>query len=166
MQESVVRSIGLAASVAYGGLVVWLYATQPQTFAQVSGGLTAMVGAYAIDQQAFDDGLRFFRADKFPEARAAFSRADPAVRDARTQFYIAYSFYRQGWGRVYSDDALFAQGVEAVDRAIAVAPQGRVIVDDANLGMRSSDELKAELERGLRREASDFNPLRVLDSRK
>jgi hypothetical protein len=102
----------------------------------------------------------------FAEARLAFDRADPARRDARTQFYIAYSFYREGWGRLYNDDALFKQGLEAVERAIAVAPSGRVIVDDTQLVMHSSDELKAELERGLRREASDFNPLRVFDKRK
>jgi hypothetical protein len=53
-----------------------------------------------------------------------------------------------------------------VDRAVAVAPDGRVMVDDPTLGMRSSDELKAELERGLQRDASDFNPFRVLDRRK
>src|SRR5215813_2632495 len=109
MRESVVRSIGLTTSLAYGALVVWLYATQPQTLAQVSGGLTSMIGAYSVDRQAFDDGLRFFRADKFPEARAAFGRADRAQRDARTQFYIAYAFYREGFGHVYNDDALFTQ---------------------------------------------------------
>jgi hypothetical protein len=119
-----------------------------------------------VDAQAFDEGQAFFKRDLFPESRMAFARADPARRDARTQFYIAYTFYRQGWGRLYSDDELFRQGVEAVDRAIAVAPAGRVIVDDPGLVMRSSDELKAELERGLRREAGDFNPLRVFDGRK
>jgi hypothetical protein len=166
MRESVVRSIGLTTSLAYGGLAVWLYATQPQTFAQVSGGLTSMIGAYTIDQQAFDDGLRFFRADKFPEARASFGRADRAQRDARTQFYIAYAFYREGWGRTYDDDALFRQGVAAVDRAIAIAPNGRLVVDDTDLQMHSADELRAELQRGLTVEASDFNPLRVLRKRK
>jgi hypothetical protein len=160
------RAAGLAFSVLYASVIVWLYASQPQTRAEALGGLAATVGAYRIDTQAFEEGLGFFRRDMFAEARMAFERADPAHRDARTQFYIAYSFYRQGWGRVYSDDALFKQGTEAVDRAIAVAPSGRVIVDDTQLGMRSSDELKAELERGLRRDASDFNPLRVFDQRK
>jgi hypothetical protein len=32
--------------------------------------------------------------------------------------------------------------------------------------MRTSDELRAELEGGLRRDASDFNPLRVMRKRK
>ena len=166
MRESVVRSIGLTASLGYGALVLWLYSTQPQTMAQVSGGLTSIVGAYSIDQQAFDDGLRFFRADKFPEARAAFARADRAQRDARTQFYIAYAYYREGFGHVYNDDALFRQGVTAVDLAIAVAPEGRVVVNDADLQMHSADELRAELQRGLQVDASDFNPLRVMRKRK
>ena len=166
MRESVVRSIGLTASLAYGALVLWLYATQPQTMAQVSGGLTSIIGAYSIDQQAFDDGLRFFRADKFPEARAAFARADRAQRDARTEFYIAYAFYREGWGRLYNDDALFRQGLTAVDAAIALAPNGRLLVDDPNLQMHSADELRAELQRGVTVDASDFNPLRVVRKRK
>jgi len=161
-----VRAAGLAFSALYAALIVWLYASQPQTRAEALGGLAATVGAYRVDAQAFEEGLAFFRRDMFSEARMAFARADPAKRDARTQFYIAYSFYREGWGRLYNDDVLFKQGLEAVDRAIAAAPAGRVIVDDTQLGMHSSDELKAELERGLRREASDFNPLRVLDQRK
>ena len=149
MRESVVRSIGLTASLAYGALVVWLYATQPQTIAQVSGGLTSIIGAYTIDQQAFDDGLRFFRADKFPEARAAFARADRAQRDARTQFYIAYAWYREGFGHLYNDDALFRHGLAAVDLAITLAPNGRLIVDDPDLQLHTGDELRAELQRGL-----------------
>ncbi|MBA3886393.1 MAG: hypothetical protein H0X67_11775, partial [Acidobacteria bacterium] len=119
------RVAGLGMALAYAGIIVWLYASQPQTVAQVTGGLTASIGAYKVDDQAKTDGLRFFRQDQFAEARAAFGRADPAQRDAVVQFYVAYSFYRQGWGRLYSDDALFKQGLEAVDRAIAVAPGRR-----------------------------------------
>jgi hypothetical protein len=121
---------------------------------------------YRIDQQSFDDGVRFFRGDDFAAARSAFERADPAGRDARTQFYIAYTYYREGWGRTYHDDALFTQGLEVVNRAIALAPQQRLVVDDMDLGMRSADELKAEFEAGLRRDASDFNPFRAFDARK
>ncbi len=166
MREPVVRGAGLVTSLAYAALVAWIYVTQPQTMAQVSGGLTAMVGAYSIDQPAFDDGLRFFRRDQFPEARAAFMRADRASRDARTQFYVAYSFYREGWGRLHNDDALFRQGLAAVDKAIALAPNGRLVVDDPDLQMHSADELRAELERGITVEPSDFNPLRLLGKRK
>jgi hypothetical protein len=161
-----IRAAGLVLSAAYAGLILWLYTSQPQTGAEAIGGLAAVVGAYRVDQQALDDGLAFFRQDKFPEARTAFERADPARRDAVTQFYIAYSFYRQGWGRLSNDDTLFRQGLDAVNRSIALAPGNRIVVKDDSLGMQSGDELKAELERGLRRELSDFNPLRVFEPRK
>jgi hypothetical protein len=156
----------LALTIAYAGFIVWLYASQPQTVAQVTGGLASGAGLYRVDAQAMADGLAFFRRDAFPEARAAFARADPASRDALTQFYIAYSYYRQGWGRVYNDDTLFRKGLEAVDRAIALAPAHRVVSDDTNLGMKTADELRAEFERGLTRDASDLNPLRVFRPRK
>lgn len=166
MSEPAVRGIGLATTALYAVAIAWLYVTQPQSVAQVTGGLTSAIGAYRIDHQAFEDGLRFFRAGQYPEARAAFARADTAERDARTQFYIAYSYYRQGWGRVYNDDALFTQGLAATDKAIALAPGGRLVVDDPDLQMRSADELRAELQRGLTRDASDLNPLRIFRPRK
>jgi len=152
--------------VAYGVLILWLAGSQPQSLSEVTGGLAASIGAYRIDPVAFDDGLRFFRQDKFIESRAAFARADPAGRDARTQFYVAYSYYRQGWGRLGHDDALYAQGLKAIDRAIAAAPDGRIVVDDPDLQLRTGDELRAEIVAGMTRDWSDLNPLRVLGARK
>lgn len=166
MSERIVRGVGLGAAVLYASAIIWTYARQPQNVAQLTGGLAAGVGAYRIDERAFADGLAFFQRDQFIEARAAFMRADPAERDARTQFYLAYSFYRQGWGRLYSDDALFAQGLLRVDKAIAIAPGGRLVVEDPQLKMHSADELRAELAAGLTRDVGDFNPLRVLRERK
>jgi hypothetical protein len=166
MHEALTRGAGLALTVLYAGLIAWLFAAQPRSIAEAVGGVSASVGAYSIDRDSFEDALAFFRNDQFVEARAAFHRADPAQRDARTQFYIAYSYYRQGWHRTHRDDALFAAGVVAVDRAIALAPGGRLWVEDENLVMRSADELKAELEAGLTRDLSDFNPLRLLETRK
>ena len=166
MREPVVRGVGLAATAAYVGLIAWLLVQQPQSMAEVTGGLSATVGVYRIDQRAFDDGLRLFRQDQFEAAVLAFERADPAKRDAHTQFYIAYAYYRRGWGRLYADDAWYTKGLEAVNRAIAAAPGGRIVVDDADLQMRTADELKVELEAGLRRDVSDFNPLRVFRKRK
>jgi hypothetical protein len=161
-----IRTAGVVVSLVYAAFIVWIYATQPQTIAEVSGGIASTVGAYKVDPAAFDEGLAFFRQDQFAEARLAFERADPARRDPVTQFYIAYAFYRQGWGRLYSDDVLFAEGLETVNRAAALAPGGRVIVDDPELGLRSSDELRVEFERGLAREWSDLDPRRVFRERK
>lgn len=166
MRDGMVRGIGLALAVGYAAFIGWLYVRQPQTAAEVTGRFSASLGSYRVDRQAFEDGLQFFRREQFAAARTTFERADPAQQDAQTQFYIAYSYYRQGWGRLYQDDELFAQGLEAVNRAIARAPGGRIRVDDAGLQMRSGEELKAELEAGLRRDASDFNPARILRPRK
>jgi hypothetical protein len=166
MSATVIRAAGLCATAVYAVFIGWLLGTQPRTAAEIRGGVSASIGAYRIDQASFDEGLAFFRNDQFEEARAAFERADPAQRDAVTRFYIAYSYYRQGWGRLYSDDVLFARGLEAVTRAIEVAPGGRLRVDDPDLRMHSADELKAELQRGLTRETSDLNPLRLLQERK
>jgi hypothetical protein len=161
-----IRAVGLVVTVAYAAAIVWAYTWQPQTGAEAIGGLAFTVGAYRIDEQAFQDGLGLFRQEQFPASRGAFDRADPAKRDARTQFYVAYAFYREGWRRLYSDDALFKQGLEAVNRAIDLAPGHRLVVDDTALMMHTGEELRSELESGLRTDASDFNPTRVFSPRK
>ena len=141
-RDAAVRGAGLALSMAGCGALLWLFVHQPTNLEELTGGVAASVGVYQINQADFDQGRQFFDADKFVEARAAFMRADPASRHALTQFYIAYSWYRQGWGRVYNDDTLFAQGLEAVNRAIALAPDGRLRVDDAT--PRHEDRGRAE----------------------
>jgi hypothetical protein len=166
MSETVVRATGAAVTVGYALLIGWLAASQPQSFAEVTGGLAATIGTYEVDAVSFEEGLRFFRQEQFDAARSAWSRADPAGRDARTQFYVAYSFYRQGWGRVSHDDALYAAGLAALERSVAAAPGGRVEVSDPELMMHSADELQAELRAGINREWSDLNPFRVLRGRK
>ena len=166
MQDRYVRVLGLFLAFSYAIFIVWLYVRQPQTLAEVTGGLTATVGAYRINQQAFDDGLELFHRDQHVAARAAFERADPAEQDARTQFYIAYTYYRSGWGRLYQDNELFKKGLVHADKAIALAPGHRLVVEDSEILMHNADELRAELAEGLRVDASDFNPMRVLRQRK
>jgi hypothetical protein len=166
MNAPLTRLAGAAGALLYAAFIVWVYINQPRTIAQMTGGVASTVGAYRIDAASFDRGLTFFRGDHFPEARAAFERADPAQQDARTQFYVAYSCYREGWGRIYNDDDLFRKGLDAVNRATAVAPNPAVTVDDPTLGMHSAAELKAELERGLTHGLADLNPLKLLQERK
>ena len=166
MRTVLVRAGGLGLAAAYAGLIVWLYAAQPRTMAEVTGGLAASVGVYQIDTAAFQEGLAYFRGERFADARAAFARADPATRDARTQFYIAYSYYREGWHRTHHDDALYRKGLDVIGRAIELAPNSRLIVDDPDLAMHTADEVKAEFEAGLTTDISDFDPRRLLQPRK
>jgi tetratricopeptide (TPR) repeat protein len=160
-----IRLAGLVTAAAYATFIIWAYAAQPRTLREVRGGVAASMGVYHIDAAAFDEGLRFFRTDRFAEARRAFERADPAQRDARTQYYIAYAFLREGWGRIYADDALYRQAQIALQRALAASPDGVVRVDDPDLGLKTSDEMAEALARGLRRDASDLNPLAMLEKR-
>ena len=166
MKPGLVRIAGLVGTALYAAFIVWVYARQPRTVSQLTGGMAASVGAYKVDPANFQEGLRFFRNDQFVESRAAFERADPARQDPLTQFYIAYSFYRQGWGRLYKDQVLYRQGLEAADRAIARAPSGRLSVPDGTLGMHTADELRAEPQRGLEHGVADLNPMKVLEARK
>jgi len=166
VQSKVIQLASLALTVVYAAFIVWLYATEPRTFKDVATGAEVVAGTYQVDQQRFNAALDLFRREQFRAARDEWQRADPAQGDARTQFYIAYSFYREGWGRLYYDQQLFKQGLEAVNRAIALASTSPLSVADPDLRMHTASELKAELEQGIERSWSDVNPLKVLRTRK
>ena len=145
-------------------LISFLYWTEPKSLAEMTTKGSVAIGTYTVDRAAFEQGLASFRNDAFPDARAAFNRADPEKRDAATQFYIAYSYYRQGWGRLSNDDTLFEPGLEAVNRVMTIDPNYRS--SDSNLAMKTSAELKNELEEGLKITPSDFNPMKLTRERK
>src|SRR5687767_8712806 len=166
MQSRIIQIAGLALTIAYAVFIVWIYATEPGSFDEVATRAEVAAGTYEVNQEKFNSALDLFRREQFRAARDEWQRADPAQGDARTQFYIAYSFYREGWGRLYHDELLFRQGLEAVNRAIGLAPASPLTVDDPNLRMRTAAELKAELEQGIERSWSDVNPLKVLRTRK
>jgi hypothetical protein len=166
MRTALVQGFGILATLGYGAFIAWIYAIQPRSLQEVATGAQVAAGVYQVDAARFQQGLELFRREQFRAARDEWSRADPAQRDARTQFYVGYSFYREGWGRFHHDDALYRQGAAAANRAIALSPQGTYVVDDPTLGLRTAAELKAELEKGVEQTWSDLNPLRVLEPRK
>jgi tetratricopeptide (TPR) repeat protein len=165
MRQKVIQIIGLVATVVYALAIVWLYATEPRSFREVATGAQVAAGTYQVDQKRFDAALELFRREQFRAAREEWKSADPAQSDPTTQFYIAYSFYREGWGRVYYDQDLFKQGLEAVNRAITLAPEP-ISVPDQNLQLHTAAELKAELEQGMERTWGDISPLKVMRQRK
>lgn len=164
MNEKYIHILSIAIIAAGYIFIGFLYLSEPKSFAEVASKGQVAVGTYSIDTVEFDNGLKHFRAENFPAARSAFERADREKRDAATQFYIAYSFYREGWGRLTNDDALFTEGLKAVDRAIAIDP--KYVSTDPNLTLRTSDELRNELAEGLTVTLSDFNPLKLTRERK
>lgn len=174
MKPKHIQITGLVLTAVYGLFVLWVYWAAPksvsdvsvkarETIEQAANEAAAATGTYEVDQQKFAQGLNAFRADNFVLAREIFSQADPKGIDPKTQYYIAYSFYRQGWGRFSNDDELFKQGIEQVNRVIALDREFRA--DDPNLKLKHPVELKNELEEGLRVTADDFNPLRLTRER-
>ena len=166
MKSKVIQVAGLAITIAYAAFIIWIYATEPRTFKEVATSAEVAAGTYQINQEKFAAGHSLFLREQFRAARDEWQRADPAQGDARTQFYIGYSFYREGWGRVYYDQDLFKQGLEAANRTANLAATVELTIDDPNLKMHTVAELKAELEQGVERNWSDVNPLKVLRTRK
>jgi tetratricopeptide (TPR) repeat protein len=164
MWEKLLPGAGIAATLFYGAFILWLYATEPRSLREAATNTTVAAGTYQVDKEQFARGLALFRREQFRAARDEWQRADPAQKDALTQFYIAYSFYREGWGRAYHDDALYKQGLEATQRALAL--NDKLTVDDPDLQIKTPAELKAELEAGLTATADDFNPLKVFRQRR
>ena len=175
MNDRLIQILGLAVTAVYFTFILFLYAAEPRSLGEVSSKAAdtisnaatkgqVIIGTYQVDQEKFDAGLSAFRQDNFVLARDQFQKADPEQRDARTQFYIAYSFYRQGWGRVSSDDELFKQSLEAANRCSGLDPNFKVT--DQDLKLKTPAELRNELEEGLKVTASDFNPLKVFRERK
>jgi hypothetical protein len=166
MQRKIIQITGVVWTLLYASIIVWIYATEPRSFKEVATNSQVAVGTYEVNQERFNNGLALFRRDQFRAARDEWAAADPAQKDPRTQFYVAYAWYREGWGRVYYDNALFKQGLEAANRAISVAPNGIYEVDDHNLQMHSAAELKTELEQGTETTWKDMNPLKLFRQRK
>jgi hypothetical protein len=166
MRSALVTLFGLVTSVAYAAGIVWLYATQPRSLQEVRTGAQVAAGVYQVDEARFQSGLDLFRRQQYRAARDEWQRADPARRDARVAFYTAYAYYREGWGRLHHDDALYRQGLEAADRALALAGAQPLRVEDPDLVLKTPAELRVELQQGIEKTWGDLNPLRVMDRRK
>lgn len=164
MQLKIIQIAGITLTLLYAVFVVWLYANQPKSIAEIPTKATVAVGTYEIDAAKFNEGLRLFRAENYRAARDVFAQADPEKRDARTQFYTAYSFYREGWGRFYNNDDLFRQGLAVTNLVTNLNADFKS--DDADLKLRTPAELKAELEQGLEFTMDDLNPLKIARERK
>jgi tetratricopeptide (TPR) repeat protein len=175
MKEKHIQLIGVIIAGIYAVFIAWIYLVEPKsltevptkaqtTFENVTTKAQVITNTYEVDQKKFNEGLAAFRKDNFIAARDYFERADPERRDAKTQFYFAYSFYRQGFGKVYNDNELFKKGLEQVDKVIALDKNFKT--DDADLQLKTPAELKNEFEEGLKVTAEDFNPFKVLRQRK
>lgn len=176
MKPKHIQILGIVLSTAFAILILFLYSSEPRSIADfgekavdtISNVITkgqVVTGTYEVNAEKFTKGLELFRAGDYPGARSLFEAADPEQRDGLTQFYIAYTFYRQGWGRFASDNKLFEQGLEVAKRADKLLG-GAYVSNDQDLKLTTPAALRNELEEGLRVTADDFNPMRMLQERK
>jgi hypothetical protein len=174
MTARYIQILGSTVALIYFIFIAFLYLAEPRSLADISTKAATtienvttkgqvMIGAYEVDRARFDEGLMLFRQENFVAARDAFERADPERRDPATQYYIAYSFYRQGWGRLSNDDELFTRGMKQLERVSELDPN--FVSTDADLKLKRPAELRHEFEEGLRVTADDFNPLKLARER-
>ncbi len=175
MKPKYIQIAGTVLALLYGVFVAFLYMAAPTSISEIpqaalstldSVATTGRVvsGTYEINKAEFNSALADFRNANYTSARLHFERADPAKRDAATQFYIAYSHYRQAWGRLSNDDAQFRSALEVLKTVDSIDKDFRSA--DPDLKLPTTAELRNELEEGLRVTADDFNPLRIVRERK
>ena len=168
VREDIVRGGGLVVTVFYALAIVWIYARQPETFAEVSGGLASAIGAYRIDEQSFADGLDVLSKGSVRRPLEPLSHAPtrPNAMRGRSFTLPTATTAKDGTG-MYSDDQLYGEGLKVIDKAIALAPDGRLVVDDLELLDAQRRRIAGRSSTaGLKRDASDLNPLRVFGTRK
>jgi len=157
--KRIVQITGIVLSLLYGAAIAWVYIRQPRTLEELKTQAAVEAHVYRVDPQNFEDGLKQFNAAQYAVAIQLFKLADPAGRDPATQFYIAYSYYVLGRGRFSDDDDMFRQGLTAVDRCIAYAPNQVFEIGRADLEFQNAWALRERLKDGLTVTGSDFNPL-------
>jgi hypothetical protein len=169
-----IQIVGIVVAAVYFVFIAFLYIAEPRSLADISTKAvttvqdavtkgTVITGTYEIDRAKFNEALALFRADNFIAARDLFQKADPERRDAATQYYIAYAFYRQGWGRLSNDDEMFSAALKQLDVVDQIDPN--FVASDNDLKLKRPVELRHELEEGMRVTADDFNPLKLVRER-
>lgn len=157
-----VQSVGISVTLLYAAFVVWVYVTQPKSIEEMKNAAAVQANVYTVDAARFDLGMKAFREKQYRIAIDHFAAADPAARDPKTQFLIAYAHYALGRGTIYDDDTEFKAALTAVDRCLEVAENNSYTIDDPSLGLdyRSAEQLRQRIRDGLEITPGDFNPFR------
>lgn len=160
MVKRLIPWVGIVVTIVGASGIVWLYATQPRSIAELRTNAAVQSNLYEIDRAQFDLGRAAFREGQYRIAIERFTRADAAARDPQTQFLIAASHYELGRGRVYDDDTEFTAALAAVDRCLANAPNHTFTIADPTLVLpfTSAERLRERLREGLTSSAGDLNP--------
>jgi hypothetical protein len=157
--KRILQLTGIGLAIIYGVIIIWLYVRQPRSFAEIKTQAAIETNVYSIKQENFDEAMKQFNAGQYAVAIDQFKLADPAEGDAKTQFYIAYSYYRLGHGRFTDNDEMFQKGLAAIDHCIASAANHIFEIDREDLEIKNAGQLRARFQEGLEVTPADFNPL-------
>lgn len=151
---------GIVVTLVVGAGIVWLYATQPRSIAELRTNAAVQANLYEVDRTQYDLALAALRDKQYRIAIDRLRRADTAGKDPQTQFLVAVSHYELGRGRVYDDDTEFKAALEAVDRCLANAPNNTFTFTDPTLALpfTSAEKLRERLREGLTATPGDINP--------
>src|SRR5262249_9180990 len=128
-----IEVLGLATSVLYASFIVWVYARRPQSLAELKTQASIQANVYHINQQNFDEAIKEFDTGDYNSAIGQLKLADPAQKDPTSQYYIAYSYYLLGRGRIFNDEDMFNRAIEAIDRCLDNAPNHIFEIDRGDM---------------------------------
>jgi len=154
-----IQVLGLATSVLYASFIVWVYARRPQSLAELKTQASIQANVYHINQQNFDEAIKEFDTGDYNSAIGQLKLADPAQKDPTSQYYIAYSYYLLGRGRIFNDEDMFNRAIEAIDRCLDNAPNHIFEIDRGDMEIKNADTLRQKLIEGLKHTMPSLNPL-------
>jgi hypothetical protein len=154
-----IQVAGLVVTILYGSFIVWVYARRPQTLAELKTQASIQASVYHINQQNFDEAIKEFNGADYNSAIGQLKLADPAQQDPPSQYYIAYSYYLLGRGRIFNDEDMFNNAIKAVDRCLDNAPNHIFEIDRSDLEIKNADTLRQKLIDGLKHTMPNLNPL-------
>src|SRR5436305_10110437 len=64
MQRKLIQIAGIVWTVVYASIIVWIYATEPRSFKEVTTNTRVAAGIYEVNQEKFNNGLELFRRDR------------------------------------------------------------------------------------------------------
>jgi len=154
-----IQIAGLVVTVLYGSFIVWVYARHPRTLAELKTQASIQANVYHINQPNFDEALKEFDSRDYNSAIGQLKLADPAQKDPTTQYYIAYSYYLLGRGRIFNDEDMFNNAIAAVDRCLDNSPDHIFEIDRPDLEIKNADTLRQKLLDGLKYTMPGLNPM-------
>jgi len=157
--KAAVQISGLVITVLYASIIGWIYVRRPQSLAELKTQASVQANLYHISQENFDAAIKEFDAGDYNSAIGQFKLADPAEKDPSSQYYIAYSYYLLGRGRIFNDEDMFKRAIDAVNRCLDNAPNHIFETDRADLEIRNADTLRQKLVEGLKHTMPSLNPL-------